>query len=216
MSDNNKYTEWKHTKADIFWGEIAPSDHVLQIYENDGVFLDALAGFVGGGINANDCCVVIATNKHLHALESRLQDYGIHIKDLVSEKRYIPLIAEEVLSRFMINGWPDEHLFNKTISSILKKDGGKQNIKIRAFGEMVAILWAQGNNGATVQLEHLWNQFCKQNDFCLFCAYPKSGFTNNINESLDHICCAHSKMIAGTEKQLTEIYYKEMPFSKAV
>jgi hypothetical protein len=209
MNTNTTLDEWQQTKADIFWGEIAPCDHVLQIYENDEVFIDALAGFVGGGINSNDSCVVIATDVHLKALEARLESHGIHISTLVSENRYIPLNAEETLSKFMVNGWPDEALFHQTVSEVINKARGKQRRKVRAFGEMVAILWAQGSNGATVQLEHLWNDFCEKEPLCLFCAYPKAGFTEDIKESLDHICCAHSKMIAGTEKQLTEIFYKE-------
>lgn len=43
--------DWRRVNADIFWCEDALCDHVVQIYENDGVFLDALAGFVGGGIS---------------------------------------------------------------------------------------------------------------------------------------------------------------------
>ena len=32
-------TSWKRASADIFWGEIAPSDNVVQIYESDeGIF----------------------------------------------------------------------------------------------------------------------------------------------------------------------------------
>lgn len=164
---------------------------------------------MGGGINANDSCIVIATDEHLKALEGKLESYGIHINTLISENRYIPLNAEETLSKFMVNGWPDENLFIQTVSEVIKKARGKKNRNIRAFGEMVAILWAQGNNGATVQLEHLWNEFCLKEPFCLFCAYPKAGFTEDINESMDHICCAHSKMIRGSENKLTEVFYKE-------
>src|SRR5688500_4020280 len=102
---------WKKIDTDIFWGEIAPTDHVLQIYENDEVFLDALAGFVGGGINAGDCVIVIATDAHLQALNNRLSSYGVHVPTLVSDERYVPLNAEATLSRFMVNGWPDETLF---------------------------------------------------------------------------------------------------------
>src|SRR5687768_3073175 len=93
--------EWELCNTDVFWGEIAPCDHVLQVYENDGVFLDTLAGFVGGGINAGDCCIVIATDGHLKALHDRLVSYGIHVNNLVSENRYIPLNAEETLAKFM-------------------------------------------------------------------------------------------------------------------
>ena len=216
MVSINNYGGWKQAKADIFWGEIAPCDHVLQIYENDGVFLDALTGFVGGGINTGDSCVVIATDNHLKALEKRLESYGIHIGALMSENRYIPLDAQETLSRFMINGWPDENLFNQTVSEIFKKGRNHSDRGIRAFGEMVAILWAEGNNGATVRLEHLWNKFCQKETFSLFCAYPKSGFTEAISESMNHICSAHAKMIGGSEKQLTEVFYRETVHKEAV
>ncbi|MES2777245.1 MAG: MEDS domain-containing protein [Bacteroidota bacterium] len=209
MRNTDIVPDWTSTKAKVFWGEIAPCEHVVQIYESDEIFLDTLAGFVGGGINAGDCCLVIATDNHIMALEERLTSYGIQVKDLVTENRYFPLSAEQTLSRFMVNGWPDETLFNETISEIISKCAA-DNRKVRAFGEMVAILWAQGHNGATIQLEHLWNRFCANKSFCLFCAYPKSGFTDDINTSIMHVCGAHSKMISGSRGQLTEISYKEL------
>jgi hypothetical protein len=27
--------QWSKAKAEVFWGEIAPCEHVVQIYEND-------------------------------------------------------------------------------------------------------------------------------------------------------------------------------------
>ena len=202
--------EWKRAGADIFWGEIAPCDHVVQIYENEGVFLDTLAGFVGGGINSGECVIVIATKDHLRHLRDRMASYGIKVDVLISDDRYIPLNAEDVLSTFMVNGWPDEVLFNQTVSSLFKQ-GLAKNRRIRAFGEMVALLWSKGLNGATVQLEHLWNKFCAKNEFSLFCAYPKTGFTKDIGESLANICSCHTKMIDGYEKQLTEVIYANVP-----
>jgi hypothetical protein len=209
LENRNPSEGWQSSKADVFWGEIAPCDHVLQIYENDGVFLDALTGFVGGGINANDCCIVIATPQHLSALADRLTCYGISVSNLIEDNRYIPLDAEKLLSQFMVNGWPSEAAFTVAISSLLTRARGYNNRNIRAFGEMVAILWAQGNFGATVNLEHLWNKFAERESFCLFCAYPKAGFTEQLSDSMEHICSAHSKMIDGVSKQLTEILYRD-------
>jgi hypothetical protein len=37
-------------RFEVFWGEIAPCDHLVQIYEQEAAFMDSLEGFVGGGI----------------------------------------------------------------------------------------------------------------------------------------------------------------------
>ncbi|WP_207515282.1 MEDS domain-containing protein [Longitalea luteola] len=205
---------WAKSSSDVFWGEIAPCEHIVQIYENDESFLDLLTGFVSGGINAGECAVVIATTAHLKALDERLAAAGYAVPSLISETQYIPLDAEETLSKFMVNDWPDEYLFHKVISEVIVKAKGN-NRNVRAFGEMVAILWAKGQVGATVRLEHLWNKFCENEAFCLFCAYPESGFTQDAAESVMHICSAHTKMITGAGKGNADVFYKVVEQKRA-
>jgi hypothetical protein len=205
LKNNNE--EWAASSNEVFWGEIAPCEHVVQIYENDESFLDLLTGFVGDGINGSECAVVIATAAHLTALEQRLAALGHSVPSLISQVQYIPLDAEETLSKFMVNDWPDENLFNKVITEVIVKARGN-NRKVRAFGEMVAILWAKGQVGATVRLEHLWNKFCENEAFSLFCAYPESGFTQDAAESVMHICSAHTKMITSVAKGKADVFYK--------
>jgi hypothetical protein len=200
---------WLHAKKDIFWGEIAPCDHVCQIYENNDAFLDLLTGFVSGGFSAGESVAVIASHEHLNFLHQRLQKEGINLFALELKDQYIPLSAEDTLSEFMINGWPDESLFHFTVSTLLDR-AQKRGRRVRVFGEMVAILWAQGNHGATVRLEHLWNKFCETQAFSLFCAYPKSGFTENAEESLTQICCSHAKMIAPSDSDIENIVYQDL------
>jgi hypothetical protein len=204
---------WSKTSDQVFWGEIAPCEHVVQIYEDDDVFLDLLNGYVSGGIHAGDSVVVIATASHLRLLNERLVKSSFDISRLKATYQYIPLDADETLSRFMVNGWPDENLFNDVVRDLIVKAKGNGR-QVRAFGEMVAILWAKGQVGATVRLEHLWNKFCENEAFCLFCAYPKSGFTQDAAESVMHICSAHSKMIASAGKG-ADIFYKAVQQNRA-
>ena len=192
ISGSNPLTS---SAPDVFWGEIAPCDHVLQIYENDKEFIDILESFVTNGFRSGESVIVIATPEHLRALNQRLRDQEWDLFSLTLQDQYIPLSAEETLGQFMINGWPDENLFYHLLTNLLLRARNRHR-RVRAFGEMVAVLWSQGYSGATVHLEYLWNRYCGSERFSLFCAYPKSGFTEDAKESLTHICACHSKRIA--------------------
>lgn len=184
------------TESEIFWGELAPCDHSVQIYLDDSVLLDTLEGFVAGGINAQDAVIVIATPNHRAALEARLLAHGFDLQAAQGRDQYIALDAEQALARFMVNDWPDEDLFESLISDLTARAGAAAR-RVRAFGEMVAILWANGNSGATVRLEHLWHKVCVRRGLSLFCAYPKSGFTQDADQSIREICETHSRVICG-------------------
>ena len=204
---HTKIEEWNTSNMQVFWGEIAPCEHLVQIYDSDKIFLDTLEGFTGSGFLANETVVVIATSQHLEALNDRLFYQGFNVNDLISSNQYMPIDASDLLSAFLVNNWIDENIFNSFISGLIDR-AGRRNNKIRAFGEMVAILWERGLYGPTIQLEKLWNQLHSRSEFTLFCAYPKVGFTQSASESLETICKQHGKVIDGQARPATEIYYK--------
>jgi len=183
--------------AHVFWGEIAPCDHLVQIYENDGALLDALELFAASGMMGGEAVVVIATPTHREELRGRILRLGIDLNAAENDDRYIALTAKEALSEFMVDGWPDDVLFRNFVMRVLTRarSGGR---RVRAFGEMVALLWSQGYNGATVRLEYLWEHMCREESFSLFCAYPKAGFTRDAAESVREIRAAHNRVVANT------------------
>ena len=177
----------------IFWGEMAPCEHIVQIYGDETVFADALEGFVSAGLEAGESAIVIATQAHLDALDARMRALDVDLERARLEDRYIAVRAEEMLKEFMVQSWPDEARFKEAVGGLIAR-ARKDDRKVRAFGEMVAVLWAQGHVAATVHLEWLWNRLCREERFPLFCAYPKMGLEKEAVVSIGDVCAAHSRV----------------------
>ena len=93
----------------------------------------------------------------------------------------------------MRDGWPDEQEFFTTIRRLLGRARSGE-WRVRAFGEMVALLWEQGRHAVTVRLEQLWHTLCADEALSLRCAYPKAGFTQPA-PSVQEICAAHTRVL---------------------
>ncbi len=198
------------SRTEIFWRDIAPGEHVLQVYEHKKSLIDTLAAFVGTGINAGDSAIIIAFPEHIHLLEEKLIEHVLQVESLKKDDRLILLDAEETLQSLLTNGMPDAGKFNSVISSQVKKARGKDGRKVRAFGEMVAILSEAGNFEGTRRLEEMWNEYCKKEGISLLCAYPKDLLDKGTEDQYQHICNCHTKILKDTNRPLIEIMYQEV------
>jgi hypothetical protein len=94
---------------------------------------------------------------------------------------YVPLDAAETSSKFMVDGWPSEPRFNTVIGDLIERVAARgQRCLVRVFGEMVALLWNEGNARGAVRLEDLWNDLAKKIPFTLLCAYPLKTFPKTL------------------------------------
>src|ERR1700730_7877862 len=107
------------SRNEIFWGEIAPCEHIAQFYEHDGVLLDTLTGFIGGGLKSGESTIVIATAEHLQALDRRLLASNVDMAAARSQERYIAVLAEEALARYMVRQWPDDQRFPDLVDELI-------------------------------------------------------------------------------------------------
>jgi hypothetical protein len=196
VADLAVVTAPKNPRAEDYWKDLDRCDHAVQIYGDESVFMDALEGFVGAGLRHDESVILISTAAHLHELEKRLRASWIDIDRARWEDRYIAVLASETLAKFMVDGRPSETLFTQTAGELLKR-ARTRGRKVRAFGEMVAILWAQGHSAAAINLENLWNKLQAVEDFPLFCAYPRLGFSEDAAASIQQVCATHSRIVPG-------------------
>jgi MEDS: MEthanogen/methylotroph, DcmR Sensory domain len=211
MSLLGKLEHWKKSNTDQFWSTVAHGEHVVQIYENDRGFLDLLMGFVTDGLRKDEGVIVIATPAHLKMLDLALREAGFNVFDLKLRDQFIPLDAHQTLEEFMVNGWPDEILFRHILSQLTARVL-RNHKKVRAFGEMVSILWSQVATTATTRLENMWSTCCETELMSVFCAYPRSGFTGDVRHDIMHICGSHHKVIANSGTSQSELLFN--PISK--
>jgi hypothetical protein len=95
----------------------------------------------------------------------------------------------------MVEGWPDDELFAKAVNPVLKKaTGGRPNRIVRAYGEMVDVLWQAGQMDAAIRLEILWNELARNHSFSLLCGYSMGNFYKDA--AVEEICRHHTHFLA--------------------
>jgi len=66
----------------------------------------------------------------------------------------------------------------------------------RVSGEMVDILWQDGNPDGAIRLEILWNQLASAYDFELLCGYAMGHFYKETRDPRhDAVCGHHSRVL---------------------
>jgi len=174
------------------WGTMKRSDHFVQFYEQDSHLERLVAGFIGTGLRQGETAIVIATAAHREGIERRLREQGIDIEAEESAGTFFSLDASQTLAKFTFGGKPDGVLFRQVIGSLVAKTAGTGK-PLRAFGEMVALLWRDGNTDAAIALEELWNELAADYSFCLMCAYPMEGFGDETNgQPFARVCESHT------------------------
>jgi hypothetical protein len=184
----------RQTRTSNSMSSIYEREHFVQFYHRPELLLQNVVSFIGAGLNCDNVGVVIATSDHLQSLASEMAAKKIDLIALQDKGLYVPLDASATLELFMVDGLPSKERFASVIGSVMQPalDSGRS---VRAFGEMVAVLWNEGNHTAAVLLEELWNDLARQMSFTLFCAYPSECFSEHGESVMQEISRLHSSAI---------------------
>jgi len=168
--------------------------HLVVLYDDDGVLLDQVAHFFDFGAH-RDAIVVIATPAHRAALEAELRARGFDLGAAGDDGRYVALDAGETLGKLMIDGRFDDSRFSAVIGAEIER-AARRHVRVRAFGEMVALLWLEGGTEPALQLEDAWSRLLQRFPLALLCAYPTRAFESvAAQSSLLSVCSKHGLVL---------------------
>ena len=127
--------------------------HVVQFYQDDRLLCDSVADFIAVGLAAGETDIIIAAEAHREAFCERLDARAFDVDRARRGGRLTLLDARETLAKFMVDGMPDWDRFHAVVGPVLAASSAAASGQVRAYGEMVNLLWQEGRTLAAIQLE---------------------------------------------------------------
>ena len=177
--------------------EYLDGGHVVQFYGHEEDLADRVAGYLLGALQADGVAVVIATAVHRRAFEGRLTRAGVDLAAAARAGTYRTLDAGDTVRALTTGGQLDRGAFDRVIGRLIA-DAGQGERPVRAYGEMVALLWDAGLVNDAVQLEEMWGSLGLSHSFSLFCSYPARSVTGDGHlEAFAEVCRLHGSVVGG-------------------
>jgi hypothetical protein len=173
---------------------VGVAGHDVKVYRSERQLLETVGEFLAQGLRAGQPLVVIATEAHRKVLVQGLRDRGLDTEKYLSGREATWLDARETLSAFMEGATPNQELFMRTVGSVFDRLINRRNyLVVRAYGEMVDLLWQDGNSEGALRLEAMWNELAREHHFGLLCAYSLDNFlSSNGAADLRRVCAHHT------------------------
>jgi MEDS: MEthanogen/methylotroph, DcmR Sensory domain/Histidine kinase-like ATPase domain len=187
-----------------WWGTVVGgtgnlnAGHVVQFYAHEEELSDRVAGYLLGALNRDGVAIVIATQAHRQAFEARLTDAGADLAEAVRSGAYLALEARQTADAFVRDGRLDRDGFERMIGGLIGQAdrGGSGAGPVRAYGEMVSVLWDAGLVSAAVELEQLWDDLAGRHSFSLLCGYPADSVMRSGHlDAFAEVCRLHREVV---------------------
>lgn len=181
----------------------APSGrHICQLHKEAPKLAESVGEFVAAGFKRGERVVMIATPEHVSLVLQHLSWNDWNAEAFQTSGQLQILDARATLKQFMKDDKPDWNVFRKVVGGLLAQRASSKLSGVRAYGEMVNLLWHDGNEAGAIALEDFWNRIASEHRFALFCCYMLDGLKEtSYNGLLADIGRTHSDLIQTTDDQ---------------
>ncbi len=182
-----------------------PYGHLLR-FDGPGHHPAAsLVSFIAHGVSRGEGVLVITTPLRRSALVRAIKNLGLDPVPVLREGRLLFFDAPESLAAIAPDHRPDWERFDELAGLTLRELHARfGSAGVRAYGDIVGLLWKAGRYSAAARLEDFWNRLRDEIGFSLYCAYPIDIFSREFHmASVDSFLCAHTHLLpACNEGQL--------------
>lgn len=170
------------------------SEHAVQVYDGLDELTQSVGAYLAAGFAAGEPAIVIASPAHCRAFETELDARGVRALELEDQGLLTCRNADETLAAFMVDGMPSPERFEAVVGGLVDDVSSRfPDTTVRAFGEMVDVLWARGDTEAALALEELWTELARTRRFALLCGYRLDIFDIDVQTgALPAVLGAHS------------------------
>jgi MEDS: MEthanogen/methylotroph, DcmR Sensory domain len=173
--------------------------HAVQFYGHDEELAEQVADYLLPALGHGGVAVVIATAEHHREFSDRLRTALGGDAALAAARdggAYLALDAHETVRALMPEGRLDSAAFDRVIGTLIRQAAAAGR-PVRAFGEMVALLWDDGLVNAAIQLETMWAELGRAHPFSLFCGYPAGSVTRDgCLDAFAAVCRLHREIVS--------------------
>jgi hypothetical protein len=185
--DTNTFRETE--MAGELWGGLlttaAPRDHIVQLYQDQQFLNRAVCRFAASAIANGEGVILVPTAAHWDAFRPRLEAEGVDTKAAQDAGQLTVVDADELLPNFMRDAMPDAPVFLGLAADVIAKArGGGRYPKVRWWGEMVNILWEQGNVAASMDLEDQFDNLAQHHEIAIFCSFVMDNFNGDVHSRM--------------------------------
>jgi len=175
--------------------------HDVQFYDGEDFLAREVTKFLAEGIRAGQPLIIVATESHRKQFFKRLRELGFDADQYYFGNQVVWLDARDTLSAFMEGRMPNHELFEATLGAVFDRVLGDHHYLVaRAYGEMVDLLWKDGNIEGAIALEDMWNALAARYSFTLLCAYSMGNFYKEAHTaSFQRICAQHAHALPTEE-----------------
>jgi diguanylate cyclase (GGDEF)-like protein len=172
--------------------------HTVQFYETEPFLIEAMVNYVGEALGHGAAAVALISEPHLQALEAGLRRCGLLDASATAlSGSYHPLEVNKTLAMFMVDGYPDEQRFRRSVGAILADVDASSNGPLFLLCEAPhtlredhpAVAGPARDREPSVMLDDLFSALMKEMPFDMLCLYSLDAFPSAQDHGGFHQTC---------------------------